>query len=281
MLGKIVSAQVVTPAGRYDRESDMFCNLPLGRLDNGEESDYAFYIGTDAIDMQYSFEGKVIALLEPKADSKRRNIGKIWIVAKEGERYINTDIDSALDMENELKGYEVSKCIFETSAGAIVYRKLDRVRFLLVKNKNANWGFPKGHIEKGETKYDAARREVLEETGVHVNIHLGFEGISSYQIRDKIDKKVSIFVGTTDDEQTVIQESEIAAYDWLPFHSALARLRFDNDIKILIEAEKFLIEKGYIENEYPNEPPSPEKFYRGHEAEGIEIHSIKNSDNEG
>lgn len=278
MLGKIVSARVITPAGRYDRESDIFCALAFGRIEGGDANgEYAFYIGSDGDNAQYSFEGRIIALIEPMEKSKCRNIGKIWIVAKEGERYINIDIISALDMENELKGYEVTKCMYETSAGAIVYRKTDRVRFLLVKNRNANWGFPKGHIEMGETKYDAARREVLEETGIHVNIHFGFEGISSYQIRDRIDKKVSIFVGTTDDEQTVIQESEIAACEWLPFHTALQRLRFDNDVKILIEAEKFLISQGYIENEYPSEPASPEKFYRGHEAEGIEIHSINNT----
>lgn len=278
MLGKTVSAKVCTPAGRFDREYGFLCNLPFGKINDTEQTQRAFYIGSDAIDTESEFEGKVIALLEPDENSKRPNLGTIFIVGKDGERYINTEIDSALDLEKELPNYSVTKCVFETSAGAIVYKKLDRVRFLLVKNLNANWGFPKGHIEKGETKYDAARREVLEETGVHVNIHLGFEGISSYKIRDRIDKRVSIFVGTTDDEDTVIQESEIAGYDWLPFHQALQRLKFDNDIKILIEAEKYLIQMGFIENEYPNEPPAPERFYRGYEAEGIEIHGMKSSE---
>lgn len=58
------------------------------------------------------------------------------------------------------------------------------------KNKrSANWGFPKGHLEMGETKYDAARREVLEETGLHIKIHLGYEGISKYTLRNNVDKK--------------------------------------------------------------------------------------------
>ena len=272
MLGKTVSAKVITPAGRFDRRRGFLCNLPFGVIEGcAEQNDSAFYIGSDAIDKEYEFEGRVIALLEPEEAGGRYDFGKIWIVAKDGERFINTEIESAVNLEEELRNYKITRCIYETSAGAIVYRKLDRVRFLLVKNKNANWGFPKGHIEKGETKYDAARREVLEETGVHVNIHLGFEGVSTYSIRDRIDKRVSLFVGTTDDETTVIQEAEIAAYDWLPFHQAVQRLKFDNDVKILVEAEKFLINMGYIEDEYPDDPVEPERLFRGTDDEGIEI----------
>lgn len=50
---------------------------------------------------------------------------------------------------------------------AVVYHE---GRFLLVKRKkepNANtWGFPGGHVELGETAFDAAVRELAEETGV-------------------------------------------------------------------------------------------------------------------
>ncbi|MBO5494983.1 MAG: NUDIX domain-containing protein [Eubacterium sp.] len=268
MLGKYVKAKILTPADRYNGKYRLYCPLPFGAID-GAEDEVAFFL--DECESFDSFEGIVIALLEP-AENAHKNASNIWLVAKSGTRYIASDIEAKLDAAR--LGYEIKKCIFESSAGAIVYKKLDRVRFLLVRNRNANWGFPKGHIEKGETKYDAARREVLEEAGVHVKIHLGFEGVSRYKIRDSIDKKVSIFVGTTDDEETVIQESEISGYDWLPFHAAIQRLKFDNDIEILIDAEKFLIENGYIENEYPHVPPFPDRFYRGHEAQGLAIHNL-------
>lgn len=121
------------------------------------------------------------------------------------------------------------------------------VRYLLIKNKrSAHWGFPKGHIEKGETKKQTACREVLEETGIHLNIIDGFESVSKYKIKDKIEKQVSIFVGTTKDVNTVIQPEEIEDYIWLTYDRAMSLLKFDNDKNILSSAHTFLNENNYI-----------------------------------
>ncbi len=46
--------------------------------------------------------------------------------------------------------------------------------FLTVYGKRANvWSFPKGHVEPGETDWQCAIREFVEETGmyVHINTH--------------------------------------------------------------------------------------------------------------
>ena len=52
------------------------------------------------------------------------------------------------------------------SAGAVVFRRTGRGARLLVLRAYANWDFPKGEIEPGESELDAARREVAEETGL-------------------------------------------------------------------------------------------------------------------
>lgn len=54
------------------------------------------------------------------------------------------------------------------SAGGIVYNE---GKVLTIKWLSKNWiEFPKGTIEKDETKEDACTREVLEETGYKTNI---------------------------------------------------------------------------------------------------------------
>jgi 8-oxo-dGTP pyrophosphatase MutT (NUDIX family) len=52
------------------------------------------------------------------------------------------------------------------AAGAVIFRRSDRGIRLLVLRAYRNWDFPKGLIEPGEDALAAARREVLEETGL-------------------------------------------------------------------------------------------------------------------
>ena len=60
----------------------------------------------------------------------------------------------------------------ETSAGGVVYRKSrGKIEFLAVQHSGHHrWVLPKGWIDPGETKEQAAVREVKEEAGVEVEI---------------------------------------------------------------------------------------------------------------
>ncbi|MCH5321426.1 MAG: NUDIX domain-containing protein [Eubacterium sp.] len=240
MLGRCVRAKVVKPIGFTD-ETGFTYPLNFALIYDTPKEEYALILGIDhAVS---NFDGRIVAVLEPQDNSKN----KIWILASKSTRYINIDIIEMIDIEENFPEYKLI-CLYETSCGAVIYRDIHGdTRFLLIKNKrSAHWGFPKGHVEKGETKYDAARREVLEETGLHLKIHLGFEGLSKYRIKNSVDKVVSIFVGTTEDTITRIQEEEIDNYVWLPYQRALNRLKFENDRKILKQARKFLVQNNYI-----------------------------------
>jgi len=60
----------------------------------------------------------------------------------------------------------------EHSAGGVIFRRTpEGVRWLVIRDSYRNWGFPKGHVEDGESEVDAARREVGEETGLVALIH--------------------------------------------------------------------------------------------------------------
>ena len=54
---------------------------------------------------------------------------------------------------------------------AVCYRDTaGSVQFQLVRTKAGRWTFPKGHVEKGETPWQAAQREAQEEAGVRGRI---------------------------------------------------------------------------------------------------------------
>ncbi|MBR2099935.1 MAG: NUDIX hydrolase, partial [Eubacterium sp.] len=63
---------------------------------------------------------------------------------------------------------------------------------------------------------------------------------------DRVEKTVSIFVGTTKDTSTTIQVEEIEDYIWLTYEKAMNLLKFDNDKNILKAANDFLNENNYI-----------------------------------
>ena len=50
------------------------------------------------------------------------------------------------------------------SAGGIILNKAKRV--LVVNQRGTSWSLPKGHIDPGEDRLTAARREIYEESGV-------------------------------------------------------------------------------------------------------------------
>ena len=238
MLGKYVRVKVVKPIGSDD-EAGYTYPLNFGTV-YGNEKQWAFIMGIHH--PVRNFDGRVIAILSDRKAKKY-----IWIVAPKSTRFIINDIKNYINLKKDFPTYRID-CLYESSCGAVVYRDIrGEVRFLLIKNnRSAHWGFPKGHIEPGETKKQTAYREVLEETGIHITIHDGFECVSRYKIRDTIEKTVSIFVGTTKDTNTSIQAEEIEDYIWLTYDRAMSLLKFENDKNILTKANEFLNENNYI-----------------------------------
>ena len=57
---------------------------------------------------------------------------------------------------------------------------------------------------------------------------------------------VTIFVGTTKDTSTVIQQEEIEDYIWLTYDRAMSLLKFENDKNILESAYSYLNDNNYI-----------------------------------
>ena len=129
---------------------------------------------------------------------------------------------------------------YENSCGAIVFNE-NTEKILLVKMHNGNWGFPKGHIEKDETKEETAIREVLEETNVRIKIIPNFEREIKYIPNEKTIKKVTIFMGITQDEEVTIDTSEIEDFKWCTYEEALKLVTYKLQKDVMENARKVFI----------------------------------------
>lgn len=242
MLGFAVRAKVVRPIGSKAPDGSVY-SFNFGQIYNYPKGEIAVILGIDH--PVKNFDGLIVGKLQSTVEEDKH----YWILAPKSRKYIiNIDIMEALDLKNNFKDYELT-CYYEHSAGAVTYTFIKGVpHFLLIKNKNSvNWGFPKGHMEKGETKLQTARREVFEETGVKIRLHDGFERSSAYTANHTVKKLVSFFVGFSQNDRVVLQTEELSDYIWLPYTEAKHALTFRNDRKVLAHARQFLIAEGIIE----------------------------------
>lgn len=241
MLGKYVRVKVARPIGTRHPHFPFTYRLNFGYAQgvtgiNGEAQG-VYIMGIDHPVRE--FDGRIIAIVR-----RNRHMGIVWVAAPKSKHFIVTEICDAIDFAEGHYGYTL-ECLYERSCGAVVYRMEHGAPFyLLIKNKrSAHWGFPKGHMERGETQEETAKREVLEETGVHIELLPEFSTKSEYTIQGKVEKSVIIFLASTQDRNTVIQQEEIEAFVWQPYEKALKMLNYENDKMILTRAHRFLQER--------------------------------------
>lgn len=130
----------------------------------------------------------------------------------------------------------------EVSAGGIVFRRVDgsEPRYLLIRDSYDNWGFPKGHLEDGESPAEAAIRETGEETGLDNLILQGPIRVIDWHFRFRgrhIHKYCHFFLFESPAGEAAPQVAEgITAVQWRAHDEALDVLSYDNARGVLKRA---------------------------------------------
>jgi len=134
---------------------------------------------------------------------------------------------------------EYRKVIF-----GVVYSKdsSENIEYLLLKRKKhwKGWEFPKGKIEKGETKSKAARREVKEETGLKILKIKHFNEKGDYLYKKKLWDRLNMVGQTYELFATEVKKGdpkldpiEHNGYKWYPFKDARKKLTWPNQKRCL------------------------------------------------
>ena len=135
---------------------------------------------------------------------------------------------------------------YEYSCGAVVFTRIGgQPHYVLVRAKDQPegcHGFPKGHMEPGETEEQTALREILEETGLRVRLIPGFRAVTEYNLPTPPDtrKRVIFFLAEYEDQTPIPQESELSAITLAPWPQALELTEFADSKRILTNAHEFL-----------------------------------------
>lgn len=139
--------------------------------------------------------------------------------------------------------------------GVIVfYMENETPHYLILKQVQGHWSFPKGHAEKDETPIETALRELTEETGIdEVNLISG-----DIQVKDEyvikpdspkpVHKFVEFFIGWVPGKDVVVQDGEIFDYKWITSSEGGDILTYDSS-KRLLEAADSIVQK-YLQMNY-------------------------------
>lgn len=152
------------------------------------------------------------------------------------------DYDNFDDIEELIHFIKTGKReTMEISAGAIIYTVIDNhIKYLLIKDFNHNWGFPKGHLENGETEVEAAIREIKEEVGIDVIINTDFKEELNYIMPNGIAKRSIYFVGTYQNQEIHKQLEEVEETSLVNYNEAIQLITFTNMKELFIKASNFI-----------------------------------------
>lgn len=135
----------------------------------------------------------------------------------------------------------------ETSAGGLLLdRSEPELRAALIgkldRRGRLMWSMPKGHIEPGETREQAAIREVHEETGLSGEIvaELGAVDYSFVSNGKRIHKTVHHFLLERIGGEISTEDAEVAAVELVPIAELADRLIYADERSLLHRVHELL-----------------------------------------
>jgi dATP pyrophosphohydrolase len=123
-----------------------------------------------------------------------------------------------------------------------------RGRYLILKRSSAylhdSWQMVSGRIELGERGWEAALREMKEETGLVPDRFYSADAVEQfYEVSQNCINLVPVFVGFIDTEQPVILSGEHGEYKWIFPEEAEHYLVFQHQRAMLEHIERQFVQK--------------------------------------
>ncbi len=131
----------------------------------------------------------------------------------------------------------------EKSCGTVLYTVKDNVIYYVLMRASVEGycGFPKGHVEAGESEHETALRETWEETSIRAEIVGDFRREVNYTFGRGRKKTVIYFLAKFSNQTPKHNPGfEVRNHLLLPLEEACEALTFENTKIILREAEEYI-----------------------------------------
>ena len=127
---------------------------------------------------------------------------------------------------------------------AILFKRTDgKIQYLLLKTIPRRGGFWQpitGGLEEGETKIEALKREIKEETGIK-NIIKIIENVHYHEFQDPHLIKEYVFgVEVFSDEKVMLDGKEHSEFKWCSFQEALKLMKWKGNKDALKKLDRIL-----------------------------------------
>ena len=123
--------------------------------------------------------------------------------------------------------------VVQAAGGLVVRRRGGNLEIAVVHRPvHRDWSFPKGKLEPGETFEQAARREVLEETGMTCRL-VRFIGHTEYVDRKGRPKAVAYWV-MAPEAGSFRPNGEVDELRWVTLEDATRLLTYPRDIELVV-----------------------------------------------
>ena len=170
-------------------------------------------------------DGDNLIEIETEESNELNTIEKIIQKVNQIEIPIYTDNYFVKKAEIELDKRLNRNIDKEKACGCII---INNNKVLLIKQTMGHWGFPKGHVEKGETEIETAIREVKEETNLNVEIEADKRYTMEYMTDKGNLKQVVLFIAKYTEGEIKAQECEVKDIKWIEFDKAIDIITYDN-----------------------------------------------------
>lgn len=136
-----------------------------------------------------------------------------------------------------------------TMVSVVVVRGPAPARVLLLERTGPYladaWTYVAGHLESGETGWQCARRELLEETGLApLALYSADRCEQFYDVGEDCIQLVPAFVAIVADDAVVCLNPEHRQFAWLEFDEAVARLPFGGQRELFAEVHREFVARA-------------------------------------